>query len=67
MLLSLAAVHGQGVVHGDVALHNFVLAPDGATVWLLDLESSYLGDASEQQMEMKRLKHIIRLAGVCVE
>ena len=35
---SLAAVHQHGVLHGDVQLHNFVVAPDNMAVWLLAFE-----------------------------
>lgn len=38
MKQSLKAVHKVGMVHGDVALHNVVLAPNDR-VWLLDFES----------------------------
>ena len=44
VLQSLAAVHQHGVLHGDVQLHNIVLAPDNTTVWLLDFEHSCWGD-----------------------
>ena len=51
MLQCLAAMHTLGLVHGDVALHNFVLAPDQTAVWLLDFEASRCGNTHEQQME----------------
>ena len=63
MKQSLKAVHKAGVVHGDVALHNFVLAANDR-VWLLDFESSRVGDPSEQDSEMYQLESNLRFAGV---
>lgn len=59
---SLAAVHKVGVVHGDIALHNFVMAPTGTHVWLLDVEHSHLGNNEEQKLEMEQLEDLLRLA-----
>ena len=64
MKKSLAAVHSLGVVHGDVALHNFVLAPGhtNINVWVLDFESSHFGNAEEQKAEMEHLADLLKLA-----
>lgn len=62
MTESLAAVHSLGIVHGDVALHNFVLAPGHTNVWLLDFESSHLDDAEEQNLEINYLTDLFKMA-----
>ena len=64
MLQCLAAMHTLGLVHGDVALHNFVLAPDQNAVWLLDFEASRCGNTHEQQVEMNQLEELLRLKGL---
>lgn len=62
MRTSLAAVHSLGIVHGDLALRNFVLAPGHTNVWLLDFEFSHLGGAEEQHSEMQYLVDLLSLA-----
>ena len=64
MLQCLAELHTLGLVHGDVALHNFVLAPDATAVWLLDFGVCCYGNTREQQAEMNHLKELLRLEGV---
>ena len=59
---SLAAVHQLGVLHGDVQLHNFVVAPDDTTVWLLDFEhSSCWGEPYELKWEREYLLDLLDL------
>ena len=64
MVQSLTAVHRVGVVHGDVALHNFVISPNGTYMWLLDFEHSHLGSCEEQRLEMEHLEELLSLTGV---
>ncbi len=61
VLQSLAAVHQRGVLHGDVQLHNFVLAPDNTTVWLLDFEHSCWGEPYELKWERESLLDLLDL------
>ncbi len=59
---SLAAVHQLGVLHGDVQLHNFVVAPDSTTVWLLDFEhSSCRGEPYKLEWEREYLLDLLDL------
>ncbi len=59
---SLAAVHQLGVLHGDVQLHKFVVAPDDTTVWLLDLKnSSCRGEPYELEWEREYLLDLLDL------
>ncbi len=58
---SLAAVHQRGVLHGDVQLHNFVVAPDNTTVWLLDFEHSCRGEPYELEWERESLLDLLDL------
>lgn len=60
-LQTLAAVHQHGVLHGDVQLKNFVLAPDNTKVWLLDFEQSCLGDPNELKWERESLLDLLDL------
>ena len=57
---SLAAVHQHGVLHGDVQLHNFVVAPDNTAVWL-DFEHSCLGDTHQLKWERESLLDLLDL------
>ena len=46
-MLSLDALHWHGTLHGDVALHNFMMSDDGQAVWLVDFSDSCQGSVSE--------------------
>ncbi len=61
VLQSLAAIHQHGVLHGDVQLHNFVVAPDNMAVWLLDFEHSCLGDPHQLKWERESLLDLLDL------
>ena len=48
---ALAAIHAQGVIHGDIRLANILIGNDG-TVWFIDFESSIFAD-SIQSVELR--------------
>ena len=43
---ALTAIHGLGVIHGDVRLGNILVGNDG-TVWFIDFESSIFAESIE--------------------
>jgi tRNA A-37 threonylcarbamoyl transferase component Bud32 len=42
LLDAVAAVHERGVLMGDLSTHNIIVAPDGRSVGLVDLESAVI-------------------------
>lgn len=58
-MLSLDALHWHGTLHGDVALHNFVMSDDGQAVWLVDSSDSCQGSVAELFREAKELRQML--------
>lgn len=56
---ALAAIHQQGMLHGDLALRNFVISEDGHCLWLVDLVDSRPGSLEERALETRILDRLL--------
>ncbi len=66
MLHAVDAVHGRGILHGDLALPNFVRTPDQKGLWLLDFADSTFGDLKELAAERKAFVDHLHNSGCSV-
>jgi RIO-like serine/threonine protein kinase len=41
---ALDAIHGLGIIHGDVRLENIIIG-EGGNVWFIDFETALLADS----------------------
>ena len=52
---ALSAIYQQNMVHGDIALHNFVMPGTGQSVWLVDLVNACPGTPAETARRKRSL------------
>ncbi len=57
---ALKAMHQHNMVHGDIALQNFVMSDTAQSVWLVDLVNAGLGTASETCKEKQVLRRLLQ-------
>ena len=58
-MLTLESLHWHGTLHGDIALHNFVMSDDGQAVWLVDFSDSCQGSVAELFRETNELRQML--------
>ena len=56
---ALKAMHQQQMLHGDIALQNFVVSEAAQSVWLVDLVSACPGTASQIAIEERDLLRLL--------
>ncbi len=56
---ALKAMHQQQMLHGDIALQNFVVSEAAQSVWLVDLVNACPGTAAQTAVEERDLLRLL--------
>jgi tRNA A-37 threonylcarbamoyl transferase component Bud32 len=59
-MCALKAIHQQNMLHGDIALQNFVTSDTAQLVWLVDLVNVWPGTAAETAREEQVLRRLLK-------
>ena len=59
-MCALKAMHQQNMLHGDIALQNFVTSGTAQSVWLVDLVNACPGTAAETAREQQVLRRLLK-------
>ena len=61
---ALKVLHQHKMLHGDIALQNFVVSERAQSVWAVDLVNAGCGTAAEISREEQALRRLLNCMGL---